>query len=105
MHVTPGELKSMRERGQKFRLVDVREQDEWDLVHLEGAELIPLSQFQRLAPERLDLDDAIVVYCHHGMRSAQAQGYLKSQGYPNVLNLTGGIEAWSLQVDPSVQRY
>jgi rhodanese-related sulfurtransferase len=91
--------------GEKFRLIDVREQEEWDAVRLEGAELIPLSQFQRLATGMLGPEDPIVLYCHHGMRSAQAQGYLKSQGYTNVLNLTGGIDAWSLQVDPSLKRY
>jgi rhodanese-related sulfurtransferase len=105
MNVSPRELKAMRETGKTFRLIDVREQDEWNAVRLEGAELIPLSQFKQLALEKLDPDETIVLYCHHGMRSAQAQGYLKSQGYANVINLTGGIDAWSLQVDPTLKRY
>jgi adenylyltransferase/sulfurtransferase len=106
MDVTPREVKAMQERGEKFRLVDVRELDEWKTVKIDGAELVPLSQFQQQATAKLDdPDEKIVLYCHHGMRSARAQGYLKSQGYTDVLNLTGGIDAWALQVDPAMKRY
>lgn len=105
MNVTPQELKAMRESGRPLRLIDVREQDEWDAVHIEGSELIPLSQFQRLAREKLDPTDLIVLYCHHGMRSAKAQAYLNTQGYTDVLNLTGGIDAWAVQVDPTLKLY
>jgi adenylyltransferase/sulfurtransferase len=105
MDVTPLEVKAMRERGEDFRLIDVRELDEWNLVKIDGAELIPLSQFQQQAAAQLDPDEKIVLYCHHGMRSARAQGFLKSQGYANVLNLTGGIEAWAQQVEPGMKRY
>jgi adenylyltransferase/sulfurtransferase len=104
MNITPIELKSLMDRGEKFRLIDVRETDEWAVGRLPQAELIPLSEFQKRAGE-LAPDDNLIIYCHHGMRSARAQGYLKAQGYLNVLNLTGGIDAWSLQVDPSVKRY
>jgi len=105
MNITPAELKVRLEAGEKLRVVDVREAEEWDVVRLPGAELIPLSQFQRLAPQRLDEDDAIIVYCHHGMRSQQAQQYLKSKGFTNVTNLLGGIDAWALSVDPAMKRY
>jgi len=105
MDVTPVEVKAMRANGEKFRLIDVRELDEWNTVKIDGAELIPLSQFQQQATAQLDPDEKIVLYCHHGMRSARAQGFLKSQGYANVLNLTGGIDAWALQVEPGMTRY
>jgi rhodanese-related sulfurtransferase len=105
MTITPIELKSRLEHGKDFRLIDVREADEWALGHLPGAELMPLSQFQQLATQELSPDETLVLYCHHGMRSARAQGYLKGQGYANVLNLTGGIDAWALQVDPAMKRY
>lgn len=96
----------MQERGEKFRLIDVREQDEWNAVKIDGAELIPLSLFQQQAAAKLDdPDEKIVLYCHHGMRSARAQGYLKSQGFTNVLNLAGGIDAWARTVDPAMPRY
>jgi rhodanese-related sulfurtransferase len=93
MNVTPQEVKAMQERGESFRLIDVREQDEWNTVRIDGAELIPLSQFQQRATGELDPADKIVLYCHHGMRSARAQGFLQAHGYGDVLNLTGGIDA------------
>jgi adenylyltransferase/sulfurtransferase len=105
MNVTPAELKAMQERGEKLRLIDVRELDEWNTVRIEGAELIPLSQFQQQGPAQLDPDEHIVLYCHHGMRSARAQQFLVAQGYSHVLNLTGGIDAWALQVEPGMRRY
>ena len=88
-----------------FRLIDVREADEWAIAKLPGAELIPLSKFQQLAVQELTPDEKIILYCHHGMRSAKAQGFLKAQGFADVLNLTGGIDAWSVQVDPATKRY
>ncbi len=106
MNVTPREVKAMQDRGEKFRLIDVRELDEWNTVKIEGAELLPLSEFQQKAGTILDdQDEKIVLYCHHGMRSARAQGYLKSQGYADVLNLAGGIDAWAREVEPGMARY
>lgn len=105
MTITPTELKARLDKGKDFRLIDVREADEWAIAQLPQAELIPLSKFQQLALQELAPDETIVLYCHHGMRSAKAQGFLKAQGYANVLNLTGGIDAWSLQVDSTVKRY
>jgi rhodanese-related sulfurtransferase len=105
MNITPIELKARLDRGEKFRLIDVREADEWALGRLPQAELIPLSEFQQRATAELSPEESLVLYCHHGMRSGRAQGYLKAQGFADVLNLTGGIDAWSLQVDPTVKRY
>jgi adenylyltransferase/sulfurtransferase len=105
MNITPAELKTRLERGETLRLIDVREAEEWAVARLPQAELIPLSQFQQRAMQELAPEETIVLYCHHGMRSARAQGYLKAQGYANVLNLTGGIDAWAVQVDPAMKRY
>jgi len=94
------------EAPRAFRLVDVREEDEYAICHLEGAELIPLSRFVEEAPKKLaNPDEHIVVYCHHGMRSANAAGWLRQKGYSNVSNLIGGIDAWAVLVDPEMQRY
>ena len=105
MTITPQELKERLAAGKNFRLIDVREPDEWERGHLAEAELIPLGQIPQQAPAQLSPEEEIVVYCHHGMRSGKAQEFLKAHGYANVLNLTGGIDAWSMQVDPSVPRY
>jgi adenylyltransferase/sulfurtransferase len=105
MTITPLELKARLDAGEKIRLVDVREQEEWAVARLPGAELIPLSSFQQRGPAELDPDDALVLYCHHGIRSARAQSFLQAQGYSNVTNLTGGIDAWATTVDPTMRRY
>ena len=105
MTITPPELKARLDRGESFRLIDVREAEEWAVARLPQAELIPLSEFQRRAVEELSPDESIVLYCHHGIRSSRAQDYLKAQGYASVLNLTGGIDAWALQVEPTMKRY
>ena len=105
MKITPTELKKRLNAKIPLRLIDVRESDEWEKARLPGAELIPLSSFQQEALGKLSPTDEIVVYCHHGIRSARAQEFLKAKGYGNVINLTGGIDAWSTQVDPTVPRY
>ena len=105
MTITATELKARLDKGKDFRLIDVREADEWAFARLPEAELIPLSKFQQLATQELTPEETIILYCHHGMRSAKAQAFLKAQAYANVINLTGGIDAWSVQVDPTVKRY
>lgn len=87
------------------QLVDVRENDEWALNRIEGAVHIPLSEFAERGPAELESSDRLILYCHHGMRSAQAQAFLMAQGFTDVINLAGGIDAWSREVDPGVPRY
>jgi adenylyltransferase/sulfurtransferase len=105
MTITPTELKARLDLGKNFRLIDVREADEWAIARLPQAELIPLSEFQQRATGELSPDETVILYCHHGMRSAKAQGFLKTKGFTNVINLTGGIDAWAVQVDPGMKRY
>ena len=89
-----------------FRLIDVREEEEFQICRLEWAELIPLAQLPEQAPRRLvDKDRPIVVYCHHGMRSANVVNWLRGQGVTACQNLSGGIDRWSIEVDPSTPRY
>jgi rhodanese-related sulfurtransferase len=88
------------------RLIDVREADEWEICRIAGAELVPLSQWPQLALEKFAIkDEALVMQCHHGGRSARATAWLLGQGYTDVRNLAGGIDAWSTEIDPSVPRY
>ncbi|TKB76715.1 MAG: rhodanese [Nitrospira sp.] len=102
--MTVRELKDGLDRGDKICLVDVREDWEYSLARIEGSVLIPLGTLPQ-SLNQLKKDDAIVAYCHHGMRSADATGFLLQQGFTNVRNLVGGIDAWSLQIDPNVPRY
>jgi rhodanese-related sulfurtransferase len=102
--ITPGELAERRARGERVRLIDVREPEELELARVEGAELLPLSRFQEWAGA-LDAEDEIVVMCHHGIRSAQVCAYLAGQGFKKMFNLAGGIERWSWEVDRNVPRY
>lgn len=98
------ELKGRLDKGEKLVLLDVREPWEYALAKLEGSVLIPLGSLpQSLA--KLDKNAEIIAYCHHGMRSADATGFLVQQGFSNVKNLVGGIDAWSAQVDSGVPRY
>ena len=91
-------------RGDDFDLVDVREPYEHDIAHLPDAQLIPLPTLAR-AVATLDPEREIVVYCHHGGRSAAAVDALRAAGFRRVWNLAGGIDRWSREVDPSVPRY
>lgn len=92
--------------GTKPRLVDCREEDEWQICKIEGAELVPLSQFGELAPQRFsDTAEPIVVYCHHGMRSQRAALWLRQHGFIHVQSMRGGIDAWANIVEPEMTRY
>jgi adenylyltransferase/sulfurtransferase len=85
-------------------LVDVREPYEWSIGRLPGARLVPLDSLPEKVPD-LDRDAELVVYCHHGVRSEMAVEWLRGQGFARVRNLIGGIDRWSIEVDPSVRRY
>lgn len=102
--ITPAELDEKLKRGEKFFLIDVREPQEHEAARIEAAQLLPLSRFQEWAGA-LNAEDEIVVICHHGIRSAQVCAYLAGQGFTKMVNLAGGIDAWSCDVDRSVPRY
>jgi adenylyltransferase/sulfurtransferase len=109
--IGPQELARKREAGEDFVLLDVRELYELQAANLgDGVEVAPLSALsrQRLAalpePAR-DKEAELVVFCHHGIRSAQVVAWLRQQGWENVWNLRGGIDAYARQVDPSVGIY
>ena len=102
--ITPKELKTRLDNGEQLVLLDVREQWEFDLAKLNGSTLIPLGTLPN-SIGNLNRDSEIIAICHHGMRSADATNFLIQQGFSNVKNLVGGIDAWSAQVDHSVPRY
>jgi rhodanese-related sulfurtransferase len=88
------------------RLIDVREAEEWAICRIEASELLPLSSWPQIARERLaNPDEPLLVICHHGVRSAHAAQFLQQNGFTNVVNVGGGIEAWACRVDPTMARY
>jgi rhodanese-related sulfurtransferase len=88
------------------RLIDVREIEEYEIARIAGAELLPLSQWPAIAAEKLaDPGQPLLIHCHHGGRSGQATEFLLRNGYSDVTNVGGGIDAWSLEIDPSIPRY
>lgn len=90
--------------GDGLLLLDVRQPEEWRIARIEGATLVPLATLPARANE-LPRDRDVVLMCHHGGRSQQALTFLRGQGFTRLWNLSGGIEAWSLHVDPAVPRY
>lgn len=85
-------------------LLDVREPGEWAICRIDGSRLMPMQSVPARLSE-LDAEGAIVCICHHGMRSAQVARFLERHGFDNVINLTGGVDAWAAQIDPHMQRY
>jgi rhodanese-related sulfurtransferase len=101
--ITPEELTARLDAADAPLLLDVREPWEHAIGALPGARLIPMDEL----PARLDElppDRDIVVYCHHGLRSAEVVAWLRAQEIPAV-NLRGGIDAWAVAVDPTLRRY
>jgi rhodanese-related sulfurtransferase len=90
------DLKTKLDNGEKFHFIDCREQEEWDEAHIEGATLIPLSEFQQKYADVLtDKNAPIVIQCRSGKRSMNACMFLLSKGYSDLNNLEGGIMAWN----------
>jgi adenylyltransferase/sulfurtransferase len=103
---TPAALQSRLKAGDELLLLDVRGPDEFETAHLEGALLIPLPELEgRLSEIAAWKQRPVVVHCHLGGRSEKACRILEAGGFSRVENLDGGIEAWSITVDPSVPRY
>ena len=102
--IDPVTLKARLDRGESVAIVDVREPFEIALAPFPGATHIPMGDIPSRLTE-LDPDRETVVVCHHGVRSAQVAMYLAQMGFERVLNLAGGIDAWSEDADPSTPRY
>jgi rhodanese-related sulfurtransferase len=99
-------VKQLRDSGDKFVLLDVRNPDEHATAKIEGSTFIPMGELQaRLAELEPHKQDHIVVHCHHGGRSMRVTQFLRQQGFAKVQNMAGGIDAWSVQVDSKVPRY
>jgi rhodanese-related sulfurtransferase len=100
----PTQLRARLDRGDAITILDVRELEEIRIAAFPGAHHIPMSEIPARLGE-LDQCAELVVVCHHGMRSAQIAMYLARAGFDRVSNLSGGIDEWSLSVDPAIPRY
>lgn len=92
-------------RETKVRLIDVREPWEVATAHIEGSVTMPMGDVPARAHQELDPDEHVVVFCHAGVRSMNVTAWLRQQGFEQAQSMRGGIEAWSVEVDPTVPRY
>jgi rhodanese-related sulfurtransferase len=105
--IAPAEVKRRLDAGEKLHLIDVREPHEHALARIDGSELIPMRQVpgELQALEARADDGPLIVFCHHGVRSLNVVNWLRQQGVEACQSMAGGIDAWSLTVDPAVPRY
>lgn len=104
LETTPAEVKQRLARGEKLLLVDVREPWETEICRIDGATLIPMGAIPANL-QALDVDEDVICYCHHGMRSLDVAVWLRAQGVASAKSLAGGIERWAQEIDPQVPRY
>lgn len=102
--ISPAELRGRLEQKRPIVLLDVRDEWETKLCALENSTHIPLEEIE-FRTDELNPEDEIVVYCHHGIRSAAVAEYLRGLGFARAVNLAGGLDLWARAVDPSVPRY
>jgi rhodanese-related sulfurtransferase len=103
-HLSPTDVAALLATETPPIVIDVREQWEYDIAHLAGSVLIPLSSLPARV-ETLDPTQRYALLCHHGMRSEMAGNWLAQHGFTQLINIDGGIDAWSADVDPSLPRY
>ncbi|MBI4370586.1 MAG: hypothetical protein HY547_10210 [Elusimicrobia bacterium] len=104
VNVKASDIKARLDQGEKIKFLDVREDWERDTAKIEGSAWIPLAELEERYQE-ISPNEEIIIYCHGGVRSLKAVRFLETKGYKNLKSLSGGIEAWSLEADPSVSRY
>lgn len=104
--MTVEQLKRLRDRQEPLLILDVRREEEWEIAHLSGAVLVPLHELQQRVHEVAAAAKGrkAVVYCHHGNRSKVGAALLREAGV-EASSLKGGIDAWSVRIDDSLQRY
>jgi rhodanese-related sulfurtransferase len=104
--IRPEQVSAKLQNSEPVYFLDVRQPWEYDLCRIAGSLLIPLPELpSRVAEIEAPEGATIVVYCHHGVRSLSGASILQQAGLANVVSLSGGIEAWSVQIDPKVPRY
>lgn len=105
LEITVADLKAKLASEPPPLLLDVREPWEFDTAHIEGSTLMPMGDVPRRAFQEFDEEQPIYVLCHHGARSLSVTVWLRNQGFEKAQSVSGGIDAWSRQIDPTVPRY
>jgi rhodanese-related sulfurtransferase len=102
--ITPQEVRQRQERNEELTILDVREPWERQTARITPSQHIPMADIPSRMQE-LDPEQHMVVYCHHGVRSLSVTDWLRKQGYEQVQSISGGIDRWSLEIEPKVPRY
>ncbi|HVN06504.1 MAG TPA: rhodanese-like domain-containing protein [Bryobacteraceae bacterium] len=105
VEIEPLDVKARLDAGEKLFLLDVREPFEHQQAHIPGARLVPMRSVPGAVHDLLGLTEPLIVFCHHGVRSLQVVEWLRRQGLENCASMAGGIDRWSLKIDPTVPRY
>ncbi|MEO0529775.1 MAG: rhodanese-like domain-containing protein [Planctomycetota bacterium] len=105
LEITCAEVKRRIGSGEAITLLDCREPSEHEIVRIADALLIPMGEVPGKVTELAELPAPLVVYCHHGMRSAQTAQWLRANGVPEAQSMAGGIDQWATDIDPSLPRY
>jgi rhodanese-related sulfurtransferase len=105
--ITPAEVKQRLDAGEPLVLIDVRQPEEHAIARIDGSELVPMNTVPHALESLEEKAESatLVVFCHHGVRSANVVNWLRGQGISGCQSMAGGIDRWSAEVDPSVPRY
>lgn len=107
LEITPQQVKQRLDEGAAIRLIDVREPQEVQLASISGSDVIPMRTIPATINQLEDQADEnlLIVFCHHGIRSLQVVNWLQEQGVSHCVSMAGGIDRWSIDVDPAIPRY
>lgn len=104
IEISVSDVHKMLENNPQLKLIDVREDFELEICKLPQSQQLT-EEFAEALLKEAEPDRLLIFYCHHGGRSRAAAEYFQQQGFRNVRNMTGGIDAWALDIDPSIARY
>jgi rhodanese-related sulfurtransferase len=104
MEISPVEVAERLKSGKQVQVIDVRAREEWDAVHIAGSTFFTQDLMNAMMSE-WPKEREVIFVCHHGHRSVDAAAFFAGHGFQNVRSMTGGIDAWSLEVDPDLPRY
>ena len=105
LEVSVEDVKARIDAGENLLLLDVRQLEEYEVCHMDNTVLLPMGMVDRNLSRLKDREEAIIVICHHGIRSLNVAAWLRDSGVLRVQSMAGGVDAWSLRIDPRMPRY